>query len=226
MTERSQDWEKLNRMGELDYVDAGNDSEVSRLKTKNSDIIIKQYSSLVSRHGEEIAKEILQDYYRDTERVQEFLQNNPNPWNYTVNLDGVEYDLIYKIVPQGGMLLEGEEGSKGNDQSSPILASQSFIKGLNLVDLAHGEYDPDEQSDKQGMLAMNRDFIEELDWKSEELFDRLNEKLNVKFTYSANNIKPFFNASDNKIEVYITDLASYLDDYYLKSKNKNENRIL
>lgn len=225
--ERSPDVEQLKNLGQLERLGKGIDSIVYKLKTQNSEMAVKDYTRFVARFGEGLAKETLVSYYADTERAQSLIENNSNPLNQKITVNGKEYDLNYIIVPQGGLMLEGEELNYLNGDPSdkvPIVASQSVIPAKNLGRLLEGDYEDDWKTNNQMEFYEDDDLVTDFEDRFANLVKYLNSELNVNFTESIANIKPFLDDKNNKIDIYITDLASSLADYFMQSPNMEKIR--
>lgn len=225
------DWEKLNKIGDvedLETTEAASDSAVFRVKNYKIDTVAKEYDKLNARVGPEVIKEILQHYYADTEKAQSLLEKNPNPLNQAVNINNKKYSIHYIIVPQGGLMLENSNYSYNN----PIVISQSFVDGLNLKDLYQGRISSkelvlklDEIKDEQKTFYKNEGVLNNISSECSDLFDYLNGKLDTYFIFASMNIKPFLKQEESKIEIFITDLAGSLalyHDYILIRKYEKE----
>ena len=214
MPEKSQDRKFLEELGEITYASSGFDSKVEKFTTAENESVLKEYSSLQAAYGEEITHEILQCYYLDTERAQLLLEKYPNPLNQKIVLNRKSYDLEYVVIPQGGLLLEGNPNKDFKGESNSISASQKFIDGLNLKELEIGLYHQATETNGQAELESNHYFTEQMEVLGFRLIEHLNKNLGVEFGFALPNIKPFVIEDEKKIRVVMTDLAPSLALYF------------
>jgi hypothetical protein len=225
--EKSPDVEHLFQIGNVEHLGKGIDSLVYKVSTEKSEFAVKEYQRFVARFGEGVVKDTLASYYADTERAQSLIENNSNPLNQKIPIEGKEFELNYIVVPQGGMLLEGEDLHYLNGDPSdkvPIVASQTVIPAKNLANLYEGTQEDGREDDGQKAFYGNAEFVDELEDKFDDLVDYLNRELKVEFTESMANVKPFLDEKHGKINVYITDLASSLADYFMSSPSMERAR--
>lgn len=207
-------------MGDIMPVDLGQDSEVFTLSRKDSRIIFKDYFLLTQKIGKELSQEVLRHYYQDTKRAQQIFEQNPNPLNQQINLNGLDYKLNYTVVPQGALMLENpnsyfDENNQFHD--SIVLAGQKHIKGANLGYIDLNQPKEDLVNNKQFQISKNIKFKSDLSHCLYDIFHFLNQKLGVEFTQSFHNVKPFVDLESKTIKIYITDLCASLQDYFLYS---------
>ncbi len=215
--ENSRDWEKLKEIGEVNDIGTGEDSTVSQLRTPKSEIMVKEYFSLTEKVGVPVVKEILQQYYADTEKAEVLLRKNPNPLGQKIKINNVIYEINYSIVPQGGLLLEGHDLYKDETRANALSVGQKFVKGKNFSDLANGEYEDDWNRNGQHSLYEDLPFTYEIEDNLADLNKYLNDTLNVKFSESTVNAKPFLDEKSKKLNIVITDLCASLSDYFISS---------
>lgn len=229
MRPESSDWEKLHTMGQVSKLSGREgDSVVYGLRNDKIEVVAKQYEALRERFVDpEWVEDILRQYYADTEKAEEILLETPNPLNQKIRIDDIDYDFSYAIVPQGGLMLKGEgtyshRAIEEEPVSAPLVVGQKFIKGQNLLSIMLSKRSPikkNEMEDNQTALYGNEELCGQIVTESQKLFDFLNARLKVDFTYSRMNIKPFLKETDHKIEVVITDLAASITSYYDNSES-------
>lgn len=224
--ENPRDWEKLKEIGEVYDIGAGEDSTVSHLRTPKSEMIVKEYFSLTEKVGVPVGKEILQQYYADTEKAEVLLRKNPNPLGQKIKIKNVIYEINYSIVPQGGVLLEGHDLYKDETRANALSAGQKFVKGKNFSDLANGEYEDDWKRNGQHLLYEDLPFTYEIEDILANLNKYLNNTLNVKFSESTVNAKPFLDEKSKKLNIVITDLCASLSDYFISSPSMTDLRAI
>lgn len=211
-------------MGELKEVAQGYDSRVHLLEGEKSPLIVKEYASLMATYGEQLTKEILRCYYRDTEKVQEFLQAHENPLNQSVVIDGKRYDLSYEVIPQGGMLLEGDANYRYTSKNNPMVASQSFVKGRNMRDLDLGRYSEEAHVESQDFMDDNSELAANIEAQMYKFESFINKELGLEFSLVEENIKPYIDEEKHKVHMVITDLAASLGKYFWTSPSTESER--
>lgn len=214
-------WKRLEELGNLEGLASGGDSYVSKLTTEKSKVVTKEYDYLVNSLGNSLSKEILIGYYADTERAQEILEKEPNPLNQSIQIDNKDYSINYIVVPQGGLLFESDRNVnyESSKVKSHISVSQKYISGLNMSNLAIGNFTKEVVSANQSSLYQNYKSLREIRILVVELFSYLNDNPKVEFTTADMNFKPFLDKENSTLQVYITDLAGSLVEYFLKSSS-------
>lgn len=216
--EKPSDWKRLKTNNNVEFLAKGSDSSVYKVQDYKSNTIAKEYDKLQEKFGKAETKNILHNYYIDTERAKELLQENPNPLNQSIKIDGIEYTFHYTVVPQGEIVLEKYSQEYPGLDKVPLVIGQSFQHGLNYDDLNNSQIDKkklEQMTDEQKLFYYSKSHLEDINKNCRELFDFLNKKLERDFSFAASNIKPYLNTKERRVEITITDLASSLQQYHI-----------
>lgn len=211
--EISRDIRQLNEIGKRTPLAEGDDSLVDKFATDKFEMAAKEYHLLAQDLGLELTKEIIQNYYADTEKAQSLLESNSNPLNQFIELGTNRFPINYKIVPQGGMMLDGELDHDGNPY--PLVVGQKFIRGQNILGWNSSSDTEGRHGDQSSLI--NVDAESQLSNCFRKLVTHLNTELDVYFSNADVNMKAFMNKDGTEINAYITDLASSLKQYFAKS---------
>jgi hypothetical protein len=193
--------------------------------------VIKEYDGFeLNMLDPEQIEEVLKQYFADTEEAKKKLEENSNPLNQTVEINGGTYALQYKIIPQGALMLEREkrikkpftirDGIPAPERTGKvkILVGQQFIEGLNLSRFRNFDFVRGKQAKEQLIfeddLKSSLKIYEKLSEKIMEFFSYLNKLFNSNFSFNPVNVKPFCDEKNKKITIVITDLSASLKDYY------------
>ena len=238
--EEKNDWSFLKKIGKPKLIDSGADSRGFSVTSNENDevkFVAKLYDRINFNSIEPTkAKEVLRQYYADTEEATQILEAEPNPLNQYIVINNETFPLEYVVIPQGAVMLEKntkvsyhtKKGGFVQDEKRRVkaLVGQKFINGANLGFLMDGEkIEPKGSAAETQRVFINNDKLcDELDNAVKELFPYLSKKLNVKFTYNSLNVKPFIDEKAKKVILVITDLAANLKIYYEQSDKFREIR--
>ncbi|KKP87406.1 MAG: hypothetical protein UR90_C0006G0009 [Parcubacteria group bacterium GW2011_GWC1_35_8] len=239
MKESPNHFNPIKKLGNVNQISLGADSRVFRVVNpkEDVDIVAKEYSEIKIKP--EVVKEIIEQYYADTERAKKITNEQPNPLNQRVKIEDKIYSLEYRITSQGTIILNIPMVSNQSTRMWEIMhgipkkkkhqekienktsLGQEFIDGydLNLLMNYEGEF----QSLPKGITDAQEPFLERKELGKvlcsmiEEFFSYLSKILNINLSFDSINIKPFLDKRNGKITLIITDLASSLEDYYKNS---------
>ena len=143
MEEGKDDWDLLKKVRKVEPIDEGLDSAVFSVSSENDNgakTIAKMYdryrfNTIDPRHREEVLKQ----YYADTEEAKKFLEENPNPRNQSVEINGEIFPLHYQAVSQGSLMLEGAKAANlpwhntgKNKNTSSIVGRAKIYRGIKF----------------------------------------------------------------------------------------------
>ncbi len=221
-------WNLLKKIErEVKPIDEGGDSTVYSIKnTETGEIesVAKNYDNfdLMGPGDPKVVEEVLRQYYLDTEKAKKMLEENPNPLNQSIEIGNTKYDLRYKIISQGEIILEQEKKNEFTKEKEIIKSSvgQEYVGGLNLHVLI--EYPKGSTTiEEQKIFVKDYKLYQKLTEIIKKLFSYLSQNIGANFIYGAMNIKPFINEKDKTITFIITDLAASLSAYH-KSNSKHK----
>lgn len=208
-----------NQFHQMTFLGIGDDSIVFRyLDPVSKELkVLKVYSPLQHQLGKKRTYEIVERYVKDTQRVCELLDKNPNPISSSAVVDDQTLPVHFKVVLQGVVK---------NDKSIIYTEGQEYIDGDNLKELIGSYSTPHPRisirTTENGIkLVPIRDDLMRLLF-AQGLYDLSNFIRDsvmvgdgtVGELFSAPNIKPRINTCKGVVEMYITDLADSIHSFY------------
>ena len=162
-------------------------------------------------------KDLLEEYSLDTKKAEERIRKDQNPLGQFIEINGVNCFFEYRIIPQGTLKTEHEDGKEIN-----TLYGQEFINGLNLSafltenhnPINHGFVDKNKAAEGQDKFTGRHDIYVHIENEVKDFFIYLSGELHKHLSYSSKNVKPFIDVDNTKIKIVITDLCADLKSYY------------
>ena len=95
MKESPNHFNPIKKLGNVNQISLGADSRVFRVVNpkEDVDIVAKEYSEIKIKP--EVVKEIIEQYYADTERAKKITNEQPNPLNQRVKIEDKIYSLSF-----------------------------------------------------------------------------------------------------------------------------------
>ena len=182
--------------------------------------IIKDYFRLVKNEGLVIAKDMLNNYILDTNKIIAILKSNHSSNKllpHMIRIGGKKYIVRYNIIPQGEIITM---------DNTIYNIGQEYISGLNMRSLQQIRWDKiSKVEDKETKALQKRllssqkiilDNFREFDSNFKSLRDKINqyisEQLRRKINISDPEIKP--KIDNNEFIISITDIADSISAVY------------
>lgn len=195
-------------MGELTYLDQGNDSIVYR----SEDHVIKVYDRLMEKIGTDDTLRVLKQYHKDTSRAREmFNTTSIRPFRLGPN----HYKTIVSIIPQGDISIAStilaDRLPSITFDNYVIASGQRFIGGMSYKAIDYGY---DHNIGESVFYDDINTFTSSMESSLDQIQEVLQKNLNVKFEMDPYNIKPSLDKDRHTIELVITDLAGNITTTY------------